>query len=466
MNTFAAACMIARKDLRTFFRDRTGVALGFLLPIVLVTVFGFVMKFAFGGGSGGMPKATLWITDADNSEASRRFVEILRESDMLRVRPRKDEAPKDTANTRKLLVDGEAHHALIIEPGFAEALATRKEPGLTLVRDPGRSMEDRIVRIALMQGFMTVTEGQLWPAAITRTMRKMGMDDAQAKSLAAAAELMQNVIASFADARVPARKENPSANLNTNDATSTTKIPVAQPKPDPGFDVTSFFEEMVPLGTEDVVPPGRPRMLSYQLAQSVSGVTVMMLLFGMLACGSSLLQERETGTLRRLLIAAVPRSSILGAKFLYSAVLGLAQLLVLFTFGELVFRIDAFRDPLTLAVLALTWTAAATSFGMFIAAWSKTIKQAEGIATLLILVMAALGGCWFPIQMLDLPWAAELATQWTPTYWAMSGFQGMFWEQRSWTHPKMLLAIGVQLGFSVAASATALALYRRNYIAG
>jgi ABC-type multidrug transport system permease subunit len=192
----------------------------------------------------------------------------------------------------------------------------------------------------------------------------------------------------------------------------------------------------------------------------------MMLLFGMLACGSTLLQERESGTLRRLLIAAIPRGSILGAKFLFSAIIALLQLIVLFAFGNLLFHIGVLRDPVTLAVLCLTWTAVAASFGMLIAAWAKTTKQAEGIATLLILVMAAVGGCWFPIQILDLPWQAELATQWTPTYWAMSGFQGMFWEQRSWMHPKMLTTIGVQWGFALAASAVALLFYRRNYVAG
>ena len=139
MNAFSAAWKIARKDLRTFFRDRTGVALGFLLPIVLVTMFGFMMKFAFGGGEA-MPKATLWVADADNSEISRRFMQILRQSDMLRIRPRENEKTRTPEEVRKLLTDGEASHALIIEAGFGEALAAGKEPELTLVRDPGRTM--------------------------------------------------------------------------------------------------------------------------------------------------------------------------------------------------------------------------------------------------------------------------------------------------------------------------------------
>ena len=38
MNVLSTAWLVARKDLRLYFRDCTGMALGFLLPIVLITV--------------------------------------------------------------------------------------------------------------------------------------------------------------------------------------------------------------------------------------------------------------------------------------------------------------------------------------------------------------------------------------------------------------------------------------------
>ena len=59
MSKWRGAWLIAAKDLKQYFRDRTGMLLGFLLPIALVTVFGYVMKFAFGGDSG-VPRQVLW----------------------------------------------------------------------------------------------------------------------------------------------------------------------------------------------------------------------------------------------------------------------------------------------------------------------------------------------------------------------------------------------------------------------
>ena len=468
MNVLTSAWMIARKDLRVFFRDRTGMLLGFLLPISLITVFGYVMKFAF-GGSGGMPRATVWVADQDHSESSRRFLQDLRDSEMIRVRPRTNEQPQNAAQVRKLVTDGEAHHALIIESGFGAAIVAGELPQLTMVRDPGRTMEDRIIRVGLMQTFMAASEGSLWPVAMGNTMRKMGMEESRVQVLVNASRSVQAILTGFATNPIPTPTSNAESANDDDKLTGNGEDDggTAQRKTkEPVFGFSNFMEEMVPLDLVDIVPPGRSRNLSYQLAQSVSGVTVMMLMFGLMACGSMLLQEREGGTLQRLLVASVPRSSILWAKFLFCGVVGMIQLTILFTYGNLVFRIEAFRDPVTLLVLSLTWTATATSFGMLIAAWARTTKQAEGVATLLILVMAALGGCWFPIQMMDLPVAAEIVTRSTLTYWAMSGYQGMFWEQWSWAHPKMLIAIGVQWGFAAAASTLALWLYRRRYVPG
>ncbi|MGK0204808.1 MAG: hypothetical protein ACI9S9_003894, partial [Planctomycetota bacterium] len=87
MNTWSAAVLIARKDINLYRRDRTGLLLGLLLPILLVAVFGSVMKFAF-GGEGGIPRVTIWVCDEDDTAASQKFIAALREVSMLSVQPR------------------------------------------------------------------------------------------------------------------------------------------------------------------------------------------------------------------------------------------------------------------------------------------------------------------------------------------------------------------------------------------
>ena len=445
MNLFSASVCIAQKDLRLFFRDRTGMMLGLLLPIALVTVFGMIMKFAFGGSSG-MPKVAVWVVDADGSDASAKFVRGLRELGMLSVLPRAGEPAIDAAMARALVLDGEAHHAILVGKGYGEALAAGKEPPITVVRDPGRAMEARLVGIGLMQATMAAAEGKSMPWLLASMMRRQGMSEAGAERVQASMLLVQNVIDRFV-----------AGDAELKDAAAT---------PANGFDMASIFEDMVPVVREDVQPPARPKNLNHQLAQSVAGMTVMMLMFGLMACSVTLLQERDQGTLRRLLVSGAPRASLLFGKFLFCIAVGLLQLAIMFVYGELVFGVGTFRDPLTLVVLAVTWAAAATAFGMLIAVWAGTPKQAEGLSTMLILVMAALGGCWFPIQVADLPWWADVVTHATLTHWAMTGFQGMFWHQKGVLDPTMLRAIAVQWGFVAVATLLAWRVWRRRFTAG
>ncbi len=84
-------------------------------------------------------------------------------------------------------------------------------------------------------------------------------------------------------------------------------------------------------------------------------------------------------------LCGVPRDSVLLGKFFFVFVLGLAQMVVMFVYGELMFHVGLFRDLLSLTAIVITWTAAASSFGMFIATFSKSAKQADGLATILIL---------------------------------------------------------------------------------
>lgn len=456
------AWALAAKDLRMYFRDRMGLVSSLLVPIALVTVFGWIMAYAFGGGTG-MPKVKVWIVDEDKSERSQQFEKTLRASSMLECLPREGEGPISRDELRQKVVDGDAHHGLVIPAGFG-AHDKSTVPDLDMLRDPGRAMEDRILQFSLVQALLGSGDDTLWKQSLQRWVKSEGATDKELQQFSQVYDTVESTIRTgvalmsengLGDTKPPAPSES------TQDATQVPPMPQRNLQMD---DMLAVLDKALPVKHIDIEPPARPKRVTYQQAQSISGVTVMMMMFSLTNAGALLLAERERGTLKRLLALPMQRESILLGKFFYVIVAGLIQMVVLMLYGELMFKVGLFRDPVTLVILILTWVATAGSFGMAIATLSRTAKQGDGLATIIILVMAALGGCWFPVQMMTLPLPLEIASKSTLTYWAMEGFQGMLWNGLSFTDTKILKALGVQWIWTILLSTLSWFAFRRNYL--
>ena len=453
MNMLSAILTLTKKDLRVYFRDKTGVALGFGLPIVLVLGFGFVYKMTF-GGQGGLTRTTLWVADEDGTAASRAFVESLRDATMLNLRPVEGDDPLDGDALREKVEAGEAHHALVIRPGFEAAMAEPRFPDLLLYRDPGRELEAQMVSLGLMQSFIAAGGARLSPLFTARALDVAGLPSEWSdRMLALSTGFSDSIAAMFAEA-------SDAGVLDEDEADA----PDGEADGGGGFDFSSVMTDLVPVERVDIEPPERPKQLTYMLSHTVAGMSVMMLMFGLVACGMLLLQERDEGTMKRLFLSSMPRSAILGGKFLFTAVVGALQLVVIFIVGGLFFQVNMVRDPVTLVVVSLALLFAVTAFGILIAAVAKTQKQAEGLSTLIILMMSALGGAWFPLQMFSLPPIGEVVCRCSLTWWAMSAFNGMLWHGKSFTDPAMLRDLGVLVAFGVVATLLAVRVFRRRFV--
>lgn len=470
MNTLRCAWLLAKKDLRCYFRDRGALAVGFLVPIALVTVFGWIMTAISGGGGGGMPQATLYVVDEAGTDESRTFVERLRKSNMLKIEPKPTSNPLTRNEVEKKVADGDTSHALVIPTGFALANSAADAPKLIMFRDPGRKMEQQIIQIGLFQSAMAESNGTLWWNGLRKTLEEAGLSNEQVAQVQVPANNMTDLIGQFLDTDKETTQPSAAPDLATKEeglksdnSQEAAANETDAEEDDPMAGMMSFMLNMVPLDDKPIEPPSRPRRVTYQAAQSVAGMTVMSLLFALTGCASVLLAEREKGTLRRLFAMSIPRESVLFGKLMFAAIIGIIQVTILFVYGELMFKVGLFRDPLTLSVLVLTWVAAASSFGMLIASAARSSSQGDGLAQVVILVMAALGGCWFPLQMMKLPLILDMASKSMMTYWAMSGFQGMLWNQLDLTNSKMQIALAWQWGWAFVLMTLAIIFFRRNY---
>ncbi len=163
--------------------------------------------------------------------------------------------------------------------------------------------------------------------------------------------------------------------------------------------------------------------------QNVPGFSITFLLLGMLlGISLGILDERDWGTFDRVRSLPVPARNILIGKLGARFGVGVLQMVVLFAVGYFVFDISLGPDPWAL-LLPITGIAfAGTAFGLIVAAIARSRDAVLPLGSIAIVTMAAVGGCWWPID-LEPSWmrAAALAF---PTTWAMEAFNDLMIRSR------------------------------------
>lgn len=200
---------------------------------------------------------------------------------------------------------------------------------------------------------------------------------------------------------------------------------------------------------------GRGRPVPSGTGQSIPGVLVMFVVMTVLIGGSeALTRERQQGTLRRLATTPLSARQVLLGKTLGLTLLGLAQAAVLVVVTDVMARLGiAGLDFLWmphlpgLALLLVIFCACIASMGLLASALLRTPQQAESLAWLFGLAMSALGGAWWPLEIM--PEGMQFTGRFFPTAWAMEGLHGVitYGGGVAATAMPMLVLLGMTLLF-------------------
>ena len=192
-----------------------------------------------------------------------------------------------------------------------------------------------------------------------------------------------------------------------------------------------------------------------------AGISVFFLFFTAQFGAVSLLQERKEGTLARLLAAPVSRGAVMGAKAIYSFVIGVVSMVILIVASR--FLMDAsWGDPVAVTVVVLAAVFAAMGLQSLVATLATTDEQAAGYGAVVGVTLGLLGGTFFPITQ-GPGLIAKLAT-YRPTV----GSCGRSVSYRVEPEPlvDVLPAVGALVLFGVATGTVALARSRSLVMAG
>lgn len=198
---------------------------------------------------------------------------------------------------------------------------------------------------------------------------------------------------------------------------------------DSGTSRQAYFEETLKLSqTRLSGSPSRVSEISGETedqiqydpkANSVSGQMITWVFIPLIGISAMLAMERQTGTLRRILVTPTSKAKYIGGTIFGQVVTAMIQMAILITFGWLVLKINWGNSILALVMIIASSTLAAAALGTMLGTFVKTESQANGLSIMVGMVMAMLGGCWYPIELF--PQVMRQAARIFPTTWAMQG---------------------------------------------
>lgn len=190
-----------------------------------------------------------------------------------------------------------------------------------------------------------------------------------------------------------------------------------------------------------------------------AGIGVMFLLFAVSGRSAILIEERENGVLTRLLSSQLTMGQLLLGRWLFLVILGFLQVTIMFIWASIAFGLDLWSPRHLTGFLAMTGAsaAAAAGFGLVLATACRSRAQLNGVASVLILVMSAIGGSMFPRFLM--PDSLQRFGLFTFNAWALDGYQKVFWFEAGL--PDLAVEIGVLLSLTVVFILTAGQLARR-----
>ena len=131
---------------------------------------------------------------------------------------------------------------------------------------------------------------------------------------------------------------------------------------------------------------------------------------------------------------------------------------LLFAVGWLAFGISLGPEPWALALPTAGIVFAGTAFGLVVAGVTPSREAVLPVGSIAILTMAAVGGCWWPID-LEPDWMRTAALAF-PTTWAMEAYNDLMIRHE--TAAAVVDETAVLFAYGVGYLALGLVLFRRR----
>ncbi len=384
---------IAWNDIQIEFSSRWTLVFFLLLPLVFTWIVGTALSEPSGQPANLDSRAPVLLVDRDEGTFSAQLIQTISISTTIRPVVQPSEAALEQFKNRQALA------LLTIPTGFSQSLLDGQPSALDLQLS-SRSTETAGIEQALRAAVREVSASAAIAIQSTRLAESRQPFDSQRARQA----YMQDSLnaARLALASPPVKAETISGSTSV----------------------------------DRIIPTG--------FAQSSPGQLVTWVLITLIGGAEVFVDERLSGTLRRLLVTPSRKGTLIAGKITGRLILGLIQMALLIGFGILALKVRWGQSLAALAVMMVAFGLAGTALGVMLGAFARTRSQASGLTVLFSMLLASLGGAWWPMEIT--PPLYQKLVQILPSTWAMKGLVDV--SVRGYGVAQILPEAGVLLAFA------------------
>lgn len=395
------------KEMLLLLRDLGGIAILFVMPMLLLVVITLVQDSTFKTISD--IKIPVLLVDNDKGEVSKNIIDNLSESNSFQI------LQKDTEEEAKEAVFAGKYQLAIVIP---ESLST------SLQKKVNQNVEEILSKFGLEED-SSLVEKETIPVKEVR----LYFDPATQVSF-------KSSVKNGIDKMI--------SKIETQSIYKAFQSELGEDEDESIFDTENFiaFKEILPTKNNEEIIPNSAQ-------HNVPAWTLFAIFFIIVPLSINLVKEKNQGTFVRLRTQPVNYATVLGGKTIVYLGVCLIQFTLMLLVGIYLFPaiglpgVDVTGKLPLLYVVALFSGLAAIGLGLLLGTIAKTQEQAAPFGATMVVILAALGGVWVPVFVM--PKFMQLTSKISPMNWGLEAFYDVFLRNVSFV--KILPEISLLLLF-------------------
>jgi ABC-2 type transport system permease protein len=381
------------KDIRILLRDKVGISLMFIMPIILVVVVTSIQNSTFQLVN--KNKLSIIINNSDTGQASKQLIKAIDKIGMFKAS--QVSGDKTEQQIAEAMHQHDAMLGVIIPSNFSAKVAAKS-----------KSVAGKALKSFGLEGDPVKNVGDVDPLTvyynpILQDNIRLSVQGAlrSALQLVESRETLRSLYFSINEKQLPESLENEML----NNKTAINEIPVIK-------DGT----RTTPNATQHNVPAW----------------TIFAMFFIIMSLGGSVVREKISGSFIRL--KTLPTNYLVGllSKQITYMVVTMLQAAVIFSMGIWLFpflglpALNLPSDILALIIVTVVCGWCAVSYAMCVGVFAQTQEQANGFGAVSIVILASIGGLMVPSFAMQ--GFFKSAANLSPMHWCLQAYYTLFLE--------------------------------------